>query len=176
MLPDARVAASTPITVSPAPVTSYFLGLGQHAAADAPAANSVILLRARHQQRRQFEFGDELHAALNDLRFITALAHHRFKLREVQGEQRRAAIAFKSVPFGSISFLLPASRASRIMVWTLVSAPFGIVRKDQRANRAQRLLNALVHRLRIDAGEALFKVEADQLLIARQYTSLVIVG
>ena len=151
----------------------HFLGLGRHMQRRTPRLQQRHpLLRARHQQRRQFEFGDELHAALNDLRFILALAHHRFKLREVRGEQRRAAIAFE---IGA--FRIDQHRHARFACESdhgldAGQRPFGIVRKDQRANRAQRLLNALVHRLRIDAGEALFKVEADQLLIARQHPQL----
>ena len=130
------------------------------------------LLGAGHQQRRQLEVSNDLHAAFNQFFFGFALARHRFELREVWRQQRRAAIALKIGAFRvnqhrhvSVTRQLNHRLHAR-------QRTFSVVGQHQRTDITQRLVNALVQRLRINAFKPFFKVEADQLLVARQHAQL----
>ena len=119
------------------------------------------LLGTGHQQRRQLEISDDFHAALNQLFFSFALARHRFEFREVWRQQGCAAIALKIGAFRVDQHRYAGLTRQLDHGLHARQRAFRVVGQHQRANIAQRLVNALVQRLGINAFEPFFKVEAD---------------
>ena len=130
------------------------------------------LLGTGHQQRRQLEISDDFHAALNQLFFSFALARHRFELREVGRQQGCAAIALEIGAFRVDQHRNAGFARQLDHGLHARQRAFGIIRQHQRADIAQRLANTLVQRLRINAFESFFEIEADQLLVTRQDAQL----
>ncbi len=130
------------------------------------------LLGAGNQQRGEVKVGNDLHAAFNDLIFGFAFPGHRFELGQVRRKQRRPAIAFEISTFRVDQHRHTSAASQLNHLLNAGQRPFGVIREHQRADVAQRLVDALVQRLRIHAFKALFKVEADQLLVTRQHAQL----
>ena len=124
------------------------------------------LLGAGDQQRGKLKIGNQLHAAFNNLFFAFAFSCHCFELREVRRQQRRAAIAGKISPFRVDQHRHSGFTRQRDHLLNAGQRAFRIVRQYQRPNRAQRLIDTLMQRLRIHAFKAFFEVETNQLLVA----------
>ncbi len=124
------------------------------------------------QQGLQLEALDQLQPLGNQLLFTLHLAHHGLELGHVGGQQGGAAVLFEIGPLGIDQHRDPGGASALDHAGHVVEGALAVVGEDHHVAVRQRLLDLAHQQGGVHIVEGLFKVQTQQLLVARQHAQL----
>ena len=127
---------------------------------------------ASDQHRFQIERGAQLLSLGFNVSIAGAMPDHGFEFTHVRGDQGGAPVAFKVGAFGVDDDRLAGCACQLDHVSGATQSAFGIVRQNHGIYMRQLRLVGLQKRIRLPLGKMVFKIQTNQLLLARNNAQL----